>query len=672
MAKRLIPKRLFQTAQALLRRSSDVQETASCARALTGMVGEVQFSDLLQTAQLTQGILTAKVIQSEGNVPWPTGISRQLDPEDPAFLPPLGAELPAFARDFTRIGLFGQRRYARVDPWGWFGVDNYPMITVWFSDDEGEYCLGKLPLSSDKVQVEQRMSDDGHGIITTQQKGKLKLELFHWPVVISDKIAWSMVFRVTALEDCLARVGLVVSPIEMEGSHPIFHLQRSEKGSWKANGTPIFCVSKIGKALIQSRYSKESLWKKFSHPNQFQQTKELNIHCSAGQATGAEIYEQLLKKGETFSRFAIISPPRDCKLPSMSEHSLWRGAVADLNEIRNSGARMQIQHHQALLERATQRLLIEQSGVSFASCMGAVALARLGFTRIAGGRLGHWLRSIHMRQARNSDLLSILVWSCSEFVLWTNERSWLHEHSALLEKSLDLLSQKETGAGGFEFFGPQGSTRWSEIWRVAALLNAVRVLRGKVSDWGRWGLAGASAKERLKSKLGTSPWSVSPEDSPNGGSAALLATGWLGLFDVGDEDLRKTEQFIVESMLHDQGVLLKGGAHIASTALLLALQKRIDPALDIVTNLARFASKTGSFPSVRHRYRGALGDGDDALSASMFVFMVLDDVLVQKGKLRLNGLIQQAKELPTPYGKIDIIDGKIVQKLPIEIIYQES
>ena len=220
MAKRLIPKRLFQTAQALLRRSSDVQETASCARALTGMVGEVQFSDLLQTAQLTQGILTAKVIQSEGNVPWPTGISRQLDPEDPAFLPPLGAELPAFARDFTRIGLFGQRRYARVDPWGWFGVDNYPMITVWFSDDEGEYCLGKLPLSSDKVQVEQRMSDDGHGIITTQQKGKLKLELFHWPVVISDKIAWSMVFRVTALEDCLARVGLVVSP-------PYIHWSRS-------------------------------------------------------------------------------------------------------------------------------------------------------------------------------------------------------------------------------------------------------------------------------------------------------------------------------------------------------------------------------------------------------------------------------------------------------------
>lgn len=672
MAKRLIPKKLFQAAKAVLQRSSDVQETASCARALTGMVGEVQLSDLLQTAQLTQGILTAKVIQSQGNVPWPTGISRQLDPEDPAFLPPLGAELPAFARGFTRIGLFGQKRYARVDPWGWFGVNNQPMITVWFSDEEGAYCLGKLPLSSEPVEIEQRMSDDGHGIITTQQKGRLKLELFHWPVLISEKLAWSMVFRVTALEDTLARVGLVVSPIEMEGAHPIFQLHRSEKGAWKANGIPIFCVSKIGTEVVYSRYSKEPLWKKFSEPKHFKNPKELNIQCPAGQASGAEIYEKELKKGETLSHFAIISPPSGYKLPSLSEHSLWRGAVADFNEVRKSGARIQIKHHQSLLERATQRLLIEQSEVSFTSCMGAVALARLGFTQIAGERLGHWLKSTNLRQARNSDLLSILVWSCSEFILWTNERSWLHEHIDFLEKSLDMLSQKKTGAGGFEFFGTQGSERWSEIWRVAALLNAVRVLRGKVPDWGRWGLAGASAKERLRAKLGSAPWSVHPEESPNGGSAALLAIGWLGLFDIEDPDLRKTEQFIVTSMLHDQGVLLKGGAHVASTALLLAIQKRIDPSLDIVSVLARFASKTGSFPSVRHRDRGALGEGDDLLSASMFIFMVLDDVLVQKGKLRLNGLIQQAMELPTPLGKLDIIDGKIVQRLPVEIIYQES
>ena len=51
--------------------------------------------------------------------------------------------------------------------------------------------------------------------------------------------------------------------------------------------------------------------------------------------------------------------------------------------------------------------------------------------------------------------------------------------------------------------------------------------------------------------------------------------------------------------------------------------------------------------------------------------MVLDDLLVQKDKIRLNGLIQQARELPTPYGKVDIIDGRVVQRLPVEVIYQE-
>ena len=672
MAKRLIPKRLFQTAKVLLRRSSAVQETAACARALTGMVGEVHFSELLQTAQLTQGILTAKVIRSEGNVPWPMGISRQLDPEDPAFLPPLGAELPAFARDFTRIGMFGERRYGSVDPWGWFGAENDPMVTVWFSDQEGEYCLGKLPLSADKVEVQQKMSDGGHGIITIQEKGKLRLELFHWPVMVSNQLAWSMVFRVTALEDCDARMALVVCPIEKEGAHPIFKLERSPKGSWKSNGRPIFCVSEIGNFVIQSQYSKESLWRRFSQPKNFQEPSELNIHCSAGQGAGAEIYEKVLKKGETFSKLAIIAPPKGCKIPSMSEYTLWRGAVADFNEIRNSGACIQISEHQSILERATQRLLIDHSEVSLASCLGAVALARLGFTRIAGGRLGHWLNQMNAKQGRTSDIQTILVWACSEFVLWTNERSWLHEHTPLLENALDLLSQRETGTGGFEFFGLQGSKRWAEIWRVAALLNAVRVLRGSVSDWGRWGLAGASAKERLRPLLGESPWSVNPEESASGGSAALLAVGWLGLFAIEDPDLRRTEQFIVDSRLHDGGVLLQGGAHVAASSLLFAVQKRSDPSLNIVTKLSRFASETGSLPSIRHRERGALGDGDDLLSSAMFCFLVLDDLLVQKGKIRLNGLIQQAKELPTPHGKIDIIDGRIIQNMPVEIIYLET
>ena len=58
--------------------------------------------------------------------------------------------------------------------------------------------------------------------------------------------------------------------------------------------------------------------------------------------------------------------------------------------------------------------------------------------------------------------------------------------------------------------------------------------------------------------------------------------------------------------------------------------------------------------------------------SAMFVLLILDDLLVQKGKIRLNGLIQQAKELPTPFGKIDIIDGKIVQRLPVEVLYQGS
>ena len=50
-------------------------------------------------------------------------------------------------------------------------------------------------------------------------------------------------------------------------------------------------------------------------------------------------------------------------------------------------------------------------------------------------------------------------------------------------------------------------------------------------------------------------------------------------------------------------------------------------------------------------------------SAAIFVFMVLDDMVMTKDGLKLGGLIRRAHELPTPLGKIDILDGGIQQRM---------
>ena len=61
-------------------------------------------------------------------------MTRQLDPADPAFLPPLGMHLVLSARDRTQLALPGRSRRGWVDPLGWAGMAAGPAISIWFAD----------------------------------------------------------------------------------------------------------------------------------------------------------------------------------------------------------------------------------------------------------------------------------------------------------------------------------------------------------------------------------------------------------------------------------------------------------------------------------------------------------------------------------------------------------
>jgi hypothetical protein len=656
----------------LLQRRGDVQESASCARALAGMAGNTTFNELIEVANMSQALLTAKVILQQGTIPWPMGISRQLDPEDPAFLPPLGAQLPLFARESTMMGVPGQRGLGVVDPWGWCGPEDGPMITVWFADDNGCYCAGKLPSHGGEIYANQQLSENGHGVLTSSEQGSLRLEVFHWPVTLDGKTAWSMVARVVALADCKARLAFVLRPVDLEGSHPIFNLTRSNEGEWSVNGKRFLALSKSGHRTIHSSYGEPDIWKVFQSNFSGDYAGSIDVRCVAGLASGAEVYEQSLSKGETLSRFVILCPPKNMpsQLVRMSEESLWKGAIADFKGINTAGARLDIGRHQSIMIRAQQRLMIGEASLGLAGCLGAVALARMGFIRLAGERLGNWLQEFQSKDL-DSDTEAILVWAAAEYVLWSGERSWLREHKKSWIKLLDNLSKGKIESGGHEIFGPAGSLRWTEIWRIAALLNGVRALRGVTPECQRWGIAGAGAQEGLLAFLGKAPWSSAPNQAPDGSSAALLAAGWLRLIPLDTPELLTTEKFLTNHMMHDGGVMLHGGTHIASTSILLAMQKRSEPSKDVVSVIARYASNTGALPSVRHKHRGALLQGDDQLAAALFALLVLDDVQVKKGKITLHGLIRQARDLPTPFGKIDITDGRVESKDNIDIIYRQ-
>ena len=142
---------------------------------------------------------------------------------------------------------------------------------------------------------------------------------------------------------------------------------------------------------------------------------------------------------------------------------------------------------------------------------------------------------------------------------------------------------------------------------------------------------------------------------------ALLAAGWLRVLPLDTPELRDTIEFLSNVLHHNGGILSMGGAHIAKTGMWLALQKTSEPSIDAVSILAGFGSSTGHY-AVQHKSKGALEEGDSLLSAAIFVFMVLDDMVMTKDGLKLGGLIRRAHELPTPLGKIDILDGSVQQR----------
>lgn len=660
----------------LLRKKSIVQETASCTRALANLVGTVPVQEWMETAQISQAMLTAKIWESQINVPMPRSLAKQLDPEDAVFLPPRNVLAPLFAKEYTLLGLPHKEGWAEVDPWGWFAPKEWPLITVWFSDGEQQFCAGKLPLSQKKAHISQKRTDDGHGIETSMWTEKLHLQIFHWPLVLDDnRLSWSVVARVKALQPCSASIALVIRPMELEGAHPIFDIQRDDKGNWNVHGKKFLALAQPGQTVMHSVHGQPDIWKTFAHKihknvANWKVPQKTHIHCPAGQCSVAEMYHKKLEKQEILSAFAIVLPPSNFQnWQHRDPMNFWKGAIAERQILRNIGSGLQISKHQSLLDKVEQRLLLGESQLSLAGCLSTIALARLGFVRIAGERLSKWLHDLDLEQVAQNELAAILVWTCAEYGLWTKEKSWVQEHREIWGNILSVLSRQRVAPGGTELFGREGSAKWSEIWRVAALLNGTRVLRGVDEEHKRWGLAGAAAHEQLANFLGKGPWAIREEQSADGASAGLLAAGWLGLLPVDHPELVRTEQFVMNEMLHADGVLLQGGANIPITGLMFAVQKRQDPSKDVVSLIANFASGTSSLPAVYHRTRGALVDGDSLLSASIFALLILDDILVQREKITLGGLIQQAKDLPTPFGRIDIFDGKIVQKLGIPIEY---
>lgn len=653
-----------------------VEETGRCARALTALVGGGPALEILPggARQMTRAAYTARVIATLGAVPWPSAVMRQQDPDDPAFLPALGMHPVLAARERSFLGLPGWPGMAWVDPLGWSGIGDGPSVSVWFGDEEHAWPVGRCPgeFGTGLGRVLQVRSDEGIGIITRSNRGGLELELIHWPIVLEGQLSWAIHARLTVAEGPkrVGRLAIALRPQGPEGASPCFDLSRDRGGIWKADGRPMLALGEDGDEIITSQYGQPDPWHRFSgslKSTQCQLPGPTHVYCPAGLASGVEISSAVLEPKQSLTRMAILAPgPRvGASLVRTSGQVLWSGATADRKGLLSAGSHFQLTDEPGLFDACRTRLLLEPPRDGLAASVGAVCLARMGFIRRAGERLGRWMDEVR----RNGQLSSkspedgaLLAWAAAEYVRWTGERGWIGEYQDAWTRLLDHLSQQEVPAGGRRIFGLEGSPVWSQIWRVAALLGGSAALRQQVKSHERWAIAGGMARERLNASLGSTPWCAAPGRAPDGASAALLVAPWMGLVPLNHRGVQATVDHIRDHHWHGGGVLLHGGAHTAATALFAGVCSLLNPEYDAVGTVARLASGTYSLPTARHPDRGAVGEGDDPLSAGLFVLMALDRIRVRNGRLTVLPGIASASDLPTPMGRVDIeteSDGRI-------------
>jgi len=656
-----------------LLRINRVEQATACARALTGLLGRVPAVEVFPAQRMMRATLTGEVLRSQDPVPWPAGLMHQLDPSDPAFLPPMGIHPVLAARDQTLIGVPGRRGLAWVDPLGWCGLGEGPAVTVWFGEGREGHTVGRRPgrPGTEAAAVQQSRDDNGLGIMTRCVVGALQLTLYHWPVVLEGEVCWVVNARLDldAPAPRPVRLAFAIRPAGPEGTAPIFGLKRDTDGLWTADGTPILALAHHGDEVLVGTHGRADPWHRFSggvHAGVPQEAGALVVTCSAGQATAAEVYRTTLTPGEPFRRLAVIRPPAraPATLVRTTGQSLLDGAVADRRGLLASGAVVKLKRHQGTFDACSQRLLLDNDHGGMGGFLAAVALARLGYVRRSGARIGRWMDQVsrdgHLPGEDPADAAG-LAWAASELLRWSQDRGWRDAHRPAWIRLLDRLAEDRGQPGGRAFYGPDGSGSWTAIWRTAALLGGVQVLRDVAPGHVRWAIAGGQAREGLSAQLGPGPWAAAPGRVPDGAGAGMLAAAWLGLMPSDHPDVQATVRHLVEQHWHGGGVLLHGGAHPGATALLCVVAERGLPgaAPDALDALSGLAGPTGALPTARHPTRGALGEGDDLFSAALFVLMALDRVRADRHGLTVLSDLEEAHNLPTPFGRIDVVDGEV-------------
>ncbi len=649
-----------------------------------------------------RGLMNSRVIQTNLDWVWPYWVQRQFDPRDNSFMPRGFAvsHVNLTHRNWTALGLPDCDAFPIVDPRGLLT----PEFDGWSVDaavlaDDGTALF--MPLQGD---VDQRMETDGDrlSVRTLAEQDDLSLEVVAW---VEEGDDGQPVCRMTcsARADRPAWLAVSLRPFNPEGVSPVNEIALDEAGKvWTVDGKP---KVRFGRAL--ERHAVSTYEDGDVLPDVLRRPGRRSVKCRAGLATAAALWRVESEHAETAGTQAGVRVPLTEKGPSGK--LLTRGKCVSWRSGLEGACRMRVpdEEYQYVYDAAVRSLVLH----SPASVYPGPYTYRRFWVRDAAFILNALLgANLIDRVERALDRFKRCQrvngyfhsqdgeWDANGAALWTfgrfadlTGREPKPEWRKMVEKGARWIRRKrqDTRGGGphegllpagfsAEHFGNNDYYYWDDLWAVAGLRAAARMIGG--SDAEQFAAEANDLMAAVERSITQSPGFLatggvpaSPYRRMDSAAVGGLIAGYpLQLWPPEDARLAGTAEFLMRNCRY-WGALFHEVIHSGMNAYLtlhlaqVLLRAGDERCHDLIASICELASPTGQWPEAVHPRTagGCMGDGQHVWASAEW-FMMMRNLFVREegdGLILASGIprewLAEDEEMefgptPTPWGAVSV------------------
>lgn len=644
-----------------------------------------------------RGLVNSRVIQNNLDWVWPYWVCRQVDPDDPAFLPRAFSitQINLTHRNWTAVGLPGSDEMPIVDPHGMLTpfLDGWSLDAWILSDD------GRRHFPSRATEATQRLRLDPLSIDTSSGRKGISLQSRVRMEAQEDQAVCRVEYTAKTQEP--GWLVLSLRPFNTEGISFIDRIALSEKrDAWTIDDEEeAVRLDRKPERHHVSHYRHGDVTIRLSQARDEEQQNE--IECEAGMATAAASYR--IQAGQALKVSAEI-PMEESKEKAFPQ--AWARAL-------EPGLRMEIpdKRLQFLFEAAKRTLIVLSPHDAYP---GPATYRRFWFRDAAfminallccglESRAARALKKFPERQtmmgyfqSQNGewDSNGQAIWAMQRYCEMTGkqaDRKWLkpilNGARWIARKRVDRDSNLPHAGllpPGFsaEHLGPNDYYYWDDFWSIAGLRsaadlaasfdekNAADEFRAEADDLLH---SVSSSLEGCHQKSGKRAMPASPYRRLDAGTIGSIVAGYpLQLMAADDARLTESADFLLDHCLV-RGAFFHNIIHSGINAYLTlhiaqVLLRAGDPrAMDLVQSVADLASPTGQWPEAIHPRTGGgcMGDGQHGWAAAEWVVMMRNLFVREEGQRLVIGAgiptdwLDRSERLsmgpaPTAFGPLEI------------------